>query len=574
MKPRPYQLEAKREAYKALRKHRSTLVVMPTGCGKTVTFASIIADAVAAGKRVLVVAHREELLDQAADKIKTLSGIEAAIEQGSRKESDGDSMVVIGCVFSMIRRLDRFHQDHFGLIVVDEAHRTLAQSYRTLLDYFAPTRYIGFTATPNRGDELALGQVYDSVAFDMTTADAVQQGWLVPFRFESIKLPSLDLSGVRKRSGDMATGDLGALMSEVAVLREAIEPSIRLAGDKQAIVFTVTVAHMIAVAETCRQIIEERSLSLVIATVDGSTPKAERAEIMRAFRAREINWLINVEVATEGFDAPAVEAVICLRPTLSTALFVQMLGRGGRPLPGVPDQATPETMAVELDKAMTDGRIAEPRGFLALAIDGVQRGDAAAARRLAIALSAKPECLILDFADNSDRHDLARGIDVLGGNFELPEQREAERLLAEGKAGSLLEALELARAQRAAKIAEVLAKAGDPFALFGVPVVKDRWGREPTPKQLRVVAQLGSPRRVDFREANDLLAELDRREREGLCLYAQAYLLARLGYPVAQLRDLGRRDAGALIQALAGQHWQRPRDWAVLAREAGVPSPG
>lgn len=539
MKPRDYQIEAKRECYAVLRQHRSALVAMPTGTGKTVTFADIIADAVAAGRRVLVLAHREELLDQAAAKIEAIAGCEVAIEQGARKEANDDSQVVVASVASMVRRLDRFPSDRFDLLIQDEAHHALAVTWRALFDHFTTAKILGFTATPNRGDEKALGQVFDAVAYDMTLGDAISGGWLVPIKARSITLKSLDLSKVRRRSGELAAGDLGAVMSEVSVLREAIVPAVEIAGGLQSIVFTVTRAHMHCVVETVRRVAEERGVDLPIAWVDGTTQKDERREIMQRFRDREIRWLINVEVATEGFDAPAVEAIIGLRPTLSRALAMQMLGRGTRPLTGI--------------------------------VDGL---CGPAERRAAIAASAKTHCLWLDFTDNSSRHDLASPMDLLGGDYELPEQREAERLLADGKADDLLAALEMARAARAAKLAEAMARAGDPFALFWIDSPKDRWGRPMTDKQRAVLGPMKIPRVLDFREANAVLAELARRRGEDLALYSQVALLAKLRHPLAPLRTMPRRVAGRLVRALAGQYWFADAGWARMYDLAGVVQPG
>lgn len=554
MKPRTYQVEAKRACYRALKSCRSALVDMPTGTGKTVTFASIIADAVAAGRRVLVLAHREELLDQAADKISRLAGVEVAIEQGQRKEDDGGAPVVVACVFSLIRRLDRFGPGSFDLIIVDEAHRTLAKTYRDLLAHFEPTKYMGFTATPNRGDERALGQVYDRVAYSMTPADAAMGGWLVPFRTVTKTLRSLDLSKVRRRSGDMAAGELGAAMSEMAVLREAIVPAVDEAGDKQAIVFCVTVAHMHLVAETVRAVAEERRLDLVVDTVDGTTPKDDRRRIMDDFRAKRVNWLVNVEVATEGFDAPAVEAVVLLRPTESRALYTQMRGRGGRPLPGVIDGVTADSMreVAESFEASTP--------WLASAVSGTLRGDDGAARRLAISASGKPECLVLDFTDASGKFALAREMDLLGGDYDLPEQREAEAMLARGDARNLLEALELARAKRRAELRERRARAGDPFALFCLDPRKDPYGRKPTAKHRRLIASMRIPNAaLDWREANVLAVEMARRDRLDLCLYSQASLLARAGHPLDEIHEMPRRVASEIVRSMAVDGWRKKR---------------
>lgn len=517
---RPYQIDAKRAVYEALARHRSTLVCMPTGTGKTVVFASIIADAVTAGRRVLVLAHREELLDQAAEKISAAAGLTAEIEQSTRKGT-GSASVVVACVFSMVHRLHRYAPDHFDLIVVDECHHVLAVSYRTVLDHFAPAKWVGFTATPGRGDARALGQLIENVAFDLSLPTAILDGWLVRDRTVRIVLETLDLSAVRRRSGDLAAGELGAAMSEVAVVREAIGPMIEYAAHLQTIAFAVTVPHAYVLAEASIQMAEERGIDLSVAVVDGNTPPDRRREIMARFRNRRIRWLFNCMVATEGFDAPATECIAMLRPTESRALAEQMRGRGRRPLPGV--------------------------------VDGIATAEE---RRHAIRASAKRECLVLDFTANTERFAFVTEMDLLGGDYELPEQKEAERLLASGDATDLLEALEYARAARQSKMREHLARAGDPFALFGLTAKRHRFGQPMSEAQAKVLGPMRIPRKMDHREANELLAELARRDAADLCLYSQAALLARLRFPIGPLATMTRREAGAKIRDLAGNYWR------------------
>lgn len=521
MTARDYQIEAKRGAYSALRRHRSAIVVMPTGTGKGYLIGEIVADALRAERRVLAFVHRREIIDQLAGHVRRATGLEPAIECARQREANGETPVVVGSVPSLVRRLDRLAPDRFDLLIADEAHHGISDTWSTLLGHFADAKVLGFTATPNRGDEKALGQVFEAVGYDMTLADAIRGGWLVPLRTTAIELHSLDLSKVRKRSGDLAIGDLGAVMSEVAVLREAIEPAVQLAGDRRALVFTCTRAHMHCVAETIQQVADERSLDLPIACVDGTTPKAERARIMEGFRTGEIRWLINVEVATEGFDAPGCDTVVMLRPTLSQALMMQMIGRGTRPLPGL--------------------------------VDGVETPDE---RRAAIRSSDKPHLLVLDFTDNTSRHDVASPMDLLGGDYSWPERKEAERLLADGEADDLLEALEMARRAHEAHILEARARAGDPLALFGISATKDRWGRAATSKQRSVLDPLRIPSLLDVREANVVLAELARRKAERLCGYEQAALLARLGHPIPQIASMPRADAGRLVRVAARRGWK------------------
>lgn len=550
MKLRDYQHDAIAASIAALRAHKRTLVCMPTGTGKTVTFAELASMYLRAKHRALVLAHREELLDQAAEKLERCSGVMPTIEQGARGRATGrqlaldESPLVVGSVFSMINRLDRFPAGWFQLVIVDEAHHALAPTYLELIKHF-DAKTIGFTATPNRGDEKALAQVFDSVAYDMTLADAITSGWLVPPRFEQINVPGLNLDAVRKRSGELALGDLERVLTEVAVLRGAIGPALKHAAKLKTLGFCATRAHMHCVAECARGMAKERSIKLEVLTIDGTTPSDERARIMARFREPKTKgkrWLLGVDVPTEGFDVPDIEALLMLRPTIRRSIYMQMIGRGLRPLDGLVDD-----VSVELLNLAT-GYLATLRGRV---------DDLALARRVAIAMSTKPQCLILDFAGNSTRHELASPLDLLGGDFDPIELNEAKRLVGSGLAPDLWTALEMVRARLDSKALERMARAGDPFALFGVHAVRSRWGEPPTDRQRAVVAALRSPRQVDdYREANALCRELARRDGAGLALYSQAALLARLGHPLGPLRTMSRREAAAVIRRAAAQQWK------------------
>lgn len=551
---RPYQVEAVDEILAAMREHQRVLVCMPTGCGKTVSFAEIVARYVRSGHRVCVLAHRKELLDQAARKLFGASGIVPAIEQAERAEATDDSLIVVASVQSMIARLDRFPGDAFKLVIIDEAHRSLAPTYVRLLEHFQ-CKVLGFTATPNRGDERALGQVYGAVGYDLTLADAIAGGWLVPPRVVTIDAPSLDLGRVRTRSGELVAGELGAVLSEISVLREAIGPALLQAGDKKALVFCATRAHMACVKACVEEMAADSGIDLLVDMVDGTTPPRERDEIFERFRASTSrHWLLNIDVATEGFDDPGVEALLILRPTLARSRYMQMIGRGLRPLAGLVDGVSVDDALVRLDMADAGGADLE---YLAKHRAALMAGSTDAfARRVLIAASSKPSCLILDVAGNASRHELANPIDLLGGDFEAVEVRRAERLVADGLAPNLWAALEQARLERERQREERLARQGDPFALFGIPVpTRDRWGRKPNPKQRAVIAALRQPRNIDDARAADVVVrEVARRDAAGLASYSQLRLLARFGGAsddlrrLPMLRALSRREAAVIIR--------------------------
>jgi hypothetical protein len=318
---------------------------------------------------------------------------------------------------------------------------------------------------------------------------------------------------------------------------------------------------MYVAAECARELAFERNVDLEVSAIDGTTPDEDRDRIFGEYLAHPSGagrgrWLFNVEVATEGFDAPDTEAIIILRPTMSRALYMQMIGRGLRPLDGLVDAVDAQEMLVRLDLAESRGRELEHLSRHRLALE--QAGDGSLARRLAIAMSTKPTAMILDFAGNAGRHELANPLDLLGGDFEPAERREAQRLLAAGEAPNLWAALEQARLARAAKLVERQARAGDPFALFGLAPIRDRWWRPPPAPQQQVIDALRQPRVIsDAREADLLIRELARRETAGLALYSQVALLAAVGFPLAELRTLKRRDAADRIRALAASGWRR-----------------
>lgn len=567
MKLRAYQTDAIAGCLDALRRCRvearppRVLGVMPTGTGKTVTFMTLAKQYADAGHRVLVLAHRRELLEQAQRKGLAL-GIPAAwmaFEQAQRAETTGETRIVLSTVPSMRTRLARFPADFFRLAIHDEAHRVLAETHRALVDHFAEALLLGWTATPNRGDERALGQVFTEVGFDFTLGDALAAGWLVPPDVRTIET-SRDLSSIRTRNGELMAGDVGAVLSELELMREEIGQALRHAGDKKAIVYCVTRAHMRVAAECAREMAFERNVDLRVMQVDGDTDDGERDQILADFLRAPTGrgcWLLNVEVATEGFDVPDTEAIVVLRPTMSRALYMQMIGRGLRPLDGLVDGVNAEEMLVRLDMAELGGRDLEHLAMHRLALAG--EGGDALARRVAIATSAKPTCLVLDFAGNAGRHELANPLDLLGGDFDPVERREAQRLVVSGSAPNLWAALEQARLARAAKVVERQARAGDPFALFGLQVpTRSRFAAAPSSKQRAVIDALRQPRVIDdAREADVLVRELARRERADLALYSQAALLAAVGFDLLRLRTMSRREAAEHVRALASGGWRR-----------------
>ena len=210
MELRPYQQQA-REAVERdwAEGFRRTLLVLPTGCGKTIVFSKIIEDAVRKGQRCLILAHRGELLEQASDKLLTATGLRCAVEKAEESSLESWYRVTVGSVQSLQRekRLERFPPDWFGVIVVDEAHHCLSESYQRVLEHFSEARVLGVTATPDRGDMRNLGQYFEHLAYEYTLPRAIRDGWLCPIKAVTIPL-NLDLSGVGVQAGDFKTSDI------------------------------------------------------------------------------------------------------------------------------------------------------------------------------------------------------------------------------------------------------------------------------------------------------------------------------------------------------------------------------
>ena len=202
---RPYQQQARERIHAEWENgHTRTLLVLPTGTGKTIVFASVAADQVRAGHRVLILAHRGELLEQAADKLQRSTGLVSAVEKADATCLNTWFRVVVGSVQTLQRtaRLERFSHDYFGTIIIDEAHHCISESYQKILQHFDSAHVLGVTATPDRGDMQNLGQVFDSLAYEYTLPKAIREGYLSPIKALTIPL-QLDLSGVSMQSGGL-----------------------------------------------------------------------------------------------------------------------------------------------------------------------------------------------------------------------------------------------------------------------------------------------------------------------------------------------------------------------------------
>ncbi len=284
------------------------LAQMATGLGKTVTFANIPRH----GNRMLILSHREELVEQPRKYFDCSYGIERAANRSHGEE------VVSASVQTLVRRLDDFDPKEFGLIICDEAHHAAANTYRKIFDHFQPEKLIGFTATPNRGDKIRLDNVFSKIIFQRDLRWGIQNGYLCDISCKRVDI-GFDLSAVHTRRGDYAPGELEEAMDGTA---DAIAQAYRELAVGATLIFAVSVHQ-------CEEIAKRIPGAVV---VTGETKN--RAAIIEAFTAGEIPCIVNCMVFTEGTDIPRVETVIVARPTQSEALYAQMVGRGLRLYPG------------------------------------------------------------------------------------------------------------------------------------------------------------------------------------------------------------------------------------------------
>lgn len=326
MKLRPYQEEARisvRQEWDS--GNRRTLLVLPTGCGKTIVFAKITEDCVTSGDRVLILAHRGELLEQAADKLERSTGLRCATEKAEETCMGSWYRVVVGSVQTMMRekRLSQFAPDFFDTIIIDEAHHAISDSYRRVLDHFANAKVLGVTATPDRGDMKNLGQVFDSLAYEYTLPKAIKGGYLSPIKAVTIPL-KVDLSGVGTQAGDFKAGELDTALDPY--LHQIAEEMLKYCVDRKTVVFL----PLVKTSQKFRDILNGKGFQS--AEVNGES--ANRAEILTDFDNGHYNVLCNSMLLTEGWDCPSVDCVVVLRPTKVRSLYSQMVGRGTRLAPG------------------------------------------------------------------------------------------------------------------------------------------------------------------------------------------------------------------------------------------------
>lgn len=545
MKLAPFQQEAVDLTLAAFQEHRSVLNVLATGLGKTILF-SHVAKAMVERGRVFVLAHRTELIEQAASKIRHCTSINPGIEKAERYSPEqsmyGPPQIVVGSIQTQIagyngdqRRMHRFAPADFSLVIVDECHHSVSDSYRAVLDHYMQNpnlKLLGVTATPDRKDRMAMGILFDHVAYRMEIIDGKEAGYLVPVTAQLIEIESLDLSGCKTTAGDFNARDLARSISEdERTLLGFASEIVANAVDRRTLVFADSIDNA---AELSRMLNAHKPGSANLIT--GRTDAQTRAQLIQEYRDGAYQFLVNVGIATEGFDVPEIACVAMCRMTKSRALYTQMLGRGTRPV-----------------------------------VDGLYEEQSASTRVDMIADSNKPDLLVLDFVGNSGRHKLVHAGSILGGRFSKSEIELAERRMREdGKARNIEDELEKARkdlaTERAREQSKYTARTKsrrtviDVFSAYDVrvqPVSGLNGHAKASEKQLQYLEKMGfeTPEGMTKQDASVLIGKAHERRERGL-VYRPKMIrqLKRFGY---NYENMSMGEAKQIMDTLARNGWRK-----------------
>lgn len=516
---RPYQEEARQAVWAEWDEKgiKNTLLVLVTGGGKTIIFSKIIEDCVRRGERVLVLAHRGELLEQAADKLARSTGLQCAVEKAEQTCMGSWFRVVVGSVQTLQRekRLAQFPEDYFDTIIIDEAHHALADGYQRVLEHFPAARVLGVTATPDRGDMKNLGQVFESLAYEYTLPRAVKEGYLAPIKALTVPL-KLDISGVGIQNGDYKAGEVGTALEPY--LHQIAEVIARECVQRKTVIFL----PLVKTAQKMRDIL--RSHGMRADEVNGESP--DRADILARFDRGETNVLCNAMLLTEGWDCPSVDCIVVLRPTKQRGLYCQMVGRGTRLHPG------------------------------------------------------KDHLLLLDFLWHTERHQLCRPAHLVAKTPEVAQKMVENQEAAAGQqqAMDIMEEVEKAESDVVAQREQALAKQlsemrrrkralVDPLQFEMSIASEDLAGYVPTfgwecepasKKQLESLEKMGiNPDEIENAgKASLLMFKLNQRRASGLTTPKQIRFLEGRGFQHVGQWQFG--DAKRLIDRIAANGWRVP----------------
>lgn len=516
MELRPYQQEAKEAVFEQWENGtRRTLLVLPTGCGKTIVFAKITEDCVRHGDRVLILAHRGELLEQAADKIHKATGLGCAVEKAEESCQGSWFRIVVGSVQTLMRekRLGRFPADYFNTIIIDEAHHCISDSYQRVLQHFPEAHVLGVTATPDRGDMKNLGQYFETLAYEYTLPKAIKEGYLCPIKALTIPL-KIDMSSVSIQAGDFKAGNISTALDPY--LERIAQEMEKYCRDKKTVVFL----PLVKTSQKFRDILNSHGFQA--AEVNGDSQ--DRSEVLEAFEKGNYNVLCNSMLLTEGWDCPSVDCVVVLRPTKVRSLYCQMVGRGTRLSPG------------------------------------------------------KDHLLLLDFLWHTERHELCHPASLICQDEEVARQmtknieeagcpvdiEEAEKTAAEDVVAQREEAL----AKQLDEMKRCKGRLVDPLQFEMSIQAEDLSGyvpafgwemAPPSDDQKKTLEKLGiNAENIDNAgKASKLLDRLNKRRAEGLSTPKQIRQLEQRGFQNVGTWTFGQ--AKKLIDRIAANGWRTPR---------------
>lgn len=518
MELRPYQQQAKDAIFSEWENGiKKTLLVLPTGCGKTIVFAKVAEECVKGGSRVLILAHRGELLDQAADKIGKSTGLGCATEKAEQTCLGSWFRIVVGSVQSMMRekRLNQFPNDYFNTIIIDEAHHCISDSYQKVLGHFPDAEVLGVTATPDRGDMQNLGTVFESLAYEYTLPKAIKEGYLSPIKAVTIPL-KIDMSAVGVQAGDFKSGDIATALDPY--LESIAEEMEKYCSNKKTVVFL----PLVKTSQKFRDILNNHGFKA--AEVNGDSK--DRAEILEAFDKDQYNVLCNSMLLTEGWDCPSVDCIVVLRPTKVRSLYCQMVGRGTR--------LSPETN--------------------------------------------KDHLLLLDFLWHTERHELCHPASLICESAEVAQKmtenmekdagcvidiEEAEKAASEDVVAQREEAL----AKQLSEMKRRKKRLVDPLQFEMSIQAEDLSGyvpafgwemAPPSDSQKKILEKLGIlPDAIENAgKASKILDRLDKRRREGLTTPKQIRFLESRGFQHVGTWQF--ETAKNMIDRIAGNGWRVP----------------
>ncbi|SFJ74828.1 DEAD/DEAH box helicase [Succinivibrio dextrinosolvens] len=523
MELRPYQKEATAAVFHEWQEGRGkTLLIQATGTGKTVVFSNIVQQFLNNQKgRALILAHRDELLQQASDKLQAVTGIVPQFEKAQFTAVDSDADVVIGSVQTLTqdRRLNAYPVNAFDLIVVDEAHHCLSESYQKVLGYFNGAHVLGVTATPDRADKKDMLSYFDSVAYEYSMLQGVRDGYLSPLKALMIPL-NIDISSVKVSCGDYVASDLGNALEPY--LEQIAEEMTKYCMKRKTVVFM----PLVAISQSFCELLNTKGFRAV--EVNGQSE--DRKERLQAFEDGKYNVIVNSMLLVEGWDCPSVDCLVNLRPTKSRALYTQIVGRILR--------LSPET-------GKKDALILD---FLWMT------------QKLSL---CRPSCIVA----KDEAH--AKKIDEMVENAALLDdesvdildaEEQAEKDIIQERKESLAKELQAQRRKKA--------KLVDPLQfVFSINENLDdyepeaKWEFEkPSPKQLALLEKFNiNPDDIDTRgKATRLIDVLMRRAHEGLSTAKQIRLLERYGF--SEVGTWTMKEAGEMITRIADNCWMVPFD--------------